>query len=199
MFGGCVFRNVPNELFALDIENMRWSKVYQDDGTDSWPCGRFKTSFTRISPNRAVLYGGLKGNGDDYMLGDCWLLDLEKTKEGIDNPWTRCRHHEKEIRLQHSAVLEPESQRLWILGGQSNDFLHPTRILQLSFSSFTPLKVLTLEWVVNCVPLNDARLLTLPPNLRMEYKIKRSYRQVRQFFAPPHIQPKWGVQHNQLA
>ena len=79
-------------------------------------------------------------------------------------------------RVQHSAVFEPESQRVWIMGGQSNYFLHPTRILQLALSSLTPLKVLAMEWVVNRVPLSDTRLLALPSNLRTEYKKRRSYR-----------------------
>ena len=84
------------------MEDMNWSKVYHaadDDDADNWPCGRFKTSFTLVPPCHAVLYGGLKVGGDNFMLSDCWLLDFEKAKEGGDNPWMRCRHHEKEIRV----------------------------------------------------------------------------------------------------
>ena len=135
---------------------------------------------TRISPHHAVVYGGMKSGGEDYMqdlLGDCWLLDFDKAKDGY-NPWTRCRHQEREIRLQHSAVVEPESRRLWLLGGYSNDCLYPMGILELSFNSFAPLRILAMEWAVNHIPPNDERLAAIPTVMRREYKLRRFYKRL---------------------
>ena len=181
LFGGWALPSYPTDLCMLDMKEMRWSKVDTlSPSTDDWPCGRHKFTFTLISPNQAVVYGGMKESSGDPMLdllGDCWLLDFERTKEG-DHPWTRCRHHEKDIRLQHSAVLEPESRRLWLMGGYSNECLYPTGILMLSFNSFAPLKICAMEWVVNQIPPNDPRLAAIPTDLRREYKLRRFYKKL---------------------
>ena len=86
---------------------------------------------TQVSPSAAVLFGGFH---PPHPRKDCWLLNIARalqheTDGGDDDArcssplWERCRQHEQGMpamiasRMWHSAVIEPLSKRLWILGG----------------------------------------------------------------------------------
>ena len=123
-----------NDLHTLDMVSMEWNQVhgsYPDDvGIPSW---RVCHTFTLISDTKAVLFGGTQNHYN--TLGDCWILDLQKAKRPQEEPasfWTKCLHHgspyQKEkrdgttlnkltMRQRHTAVLEPYSKRLWVIGG----------------------------------------------------------------------------------
>jgi len=196
LFGGRLAGKRLNDLHVLDMLSLQWTKVHDSvsgEAAEGLPCGRSWHSLTRISPTAAVLFGGY--NSEWKPLGDCWLLDTAACKTAIREPnsdpstlWTSCRHHEQNessrgyARLWHSAVLEPVSLRVWVIGGIINDLMeqhdheveHPWQILSMSFTSATPLRLLAMEAAIASVRPDDPDLLGLPRNLRNELEARRS-------------------------
>ena len=198
LFGGRIYdphlfgSKCLNDLHALDMVNMEWRLVhghtYDADGTP--PAREFHT-LTVVSDTHAVLFGGRK---EHLYRGDCWILDMVNAKEPCqENPssiWTKCLHHGRPYckkrdgetlqklphRGKHSAVMEPYSKRIWIIGGvvhfglidevgQYNaEMEYTSDMLVMSFDSSTPLRQLALEKVIHClrdVPNIDGLWMTL--------------------------------------
>ena len=68
---------------------------------------QYSQSLTLISESAAVLYDS----------DECWILDLDGAKR-LSEPsriWKRIQSNS--MRYEHRAVLEPVSQRLWVIGG----------------------------------------------------------------------------------
>ena len=79
------------------------------------------------------------------------MLNVEECLSGGNarDIWTRCEHHEEGLgHSRHSAVLEPVSKRVWIVGsyGRTADggFCLPDHVQELAFQA-PPLKILALE------------------------------------------------------
>ena len=108
---------------------------------------------------------------------DCWLLKLDKAKQVKDpsSIWTRMPNHLS--RLFHAAVLEPVSQRLWVIGGEDMDFNITSDVVKMSYN-LVPLKILAVDHAAHNVCANDTRLSPdqFPVQLRKEiedYKAKQ--------------------------
>jgi len=180
-----------NDIHIFDLDTAEWFDVEDIgrtpfgnvDGSEAYPMGRSWHSLTRISPDSAVLFGGYDNHS--RTLGDCWVLDIEAMLNGgygffWDEIWFRCEHHEDTPwsnlgqRLGHHAIKEPNSRRLWIVGGMSGDIAfaypnrlkHADRVKELTFSSDLRLKVLALESVVKNVERLAPEVQRLPINLR---------------------------------
>ena len=164
------------DLHILDMDTMVWDVITPT--SENWPTNRAFHSLTAISPTKALLYGGSgEGPGSGRKGGSCWLLNTEKyLSPGIEGElWTRCWHHERlglhNGRLEHQAVREPGSSRVWIIGGrgwQSDHPLGPDRftcqpsvILELTCTP-PPLKVLASECVVKNMEKLASELKALP-------------------------------------
>ena len=84
--------------------------------------------------------------------------------------------------------LEPESQRLWIMGGTTGNLENrsiPKEMIVMSFNNQrkpTPLRLLAMEWVVENTSKNDKGLMDLPRDLREELKSRRSWMGKQRFF-----------------
>ena len=164
IFGGWENGNKMNDLYTLDMVGMTWTQVHPSlIGTEgeSLPKRRVGHSMTLVSSKAAVLFSG----GIDHdPHGDIWLLNIGKVLRGdIKSPsslWERCEQHEQSLsasgakRIFHSAVVEPISKRLWIMGGLQKDratelrYLYPkrtTEVLSLPFNSGASLKFLAME------------------------------------------------------
>jgi len=202
-----------NDIYVFDSEAAEWLDI-EDlgctppeetiDVSKYIPRGRSWHSLTKISSKCAVLFGGYDNHS--RTLGDCWVLnfyyllnvDWDVTWDEI---WIRCEHHEDTTssaqsasvdqqicgRLGHHAVKEPNSRRLWIIGGMAGDIAfaypdrlkHADRVKELTFSSDQRLKVLALESVVMNLERLAPEVQKLPMNLRKLVEAKsRAYRRI---------------------
>ncbi|XP_073982517.1 kelch domain-containing protein 2-like isoform X2 [Rhodnius prolixus] len=77
IFGGRIGEMRNNELFCLDMKTFTWSHNLTHSTTmnTSVPAGRSWHTFNFVSPNRAVLYGGLLKYGMPAM--DCWECSID--------------------------------------------------------------------------------------------------------------------------
>ena len=80
------------------------------------------------------------------------------------------------------AELEPESGRLWIMGGmtEKEDYqkVCPREMMILSFNDQwepLPLRLLAMEWAVKHTSKEDKRLLDLPGSIRNELESRQSW------------------------
>ena len=87
------------------------------------------------------------------------------------------------VTMELLTALEPESKRLWIMGGMTqkdgNDKLNSEEIVVVSFDDQqepTPLRLLTMEWIINNISENEKRLMELPRALTEEIESKRSWK-----------------------
>ena len=110
-----------NNLHTLDMTSMRWKVIHNSSPMFMLPQGSSHHTLTRISASSAVLFGCSKSENDEF--GDCWLLDFDKAKAAADSDfiWTNIhRAWGHSARSFHTAVVEPLSQKLWLLGGKSD-------------------------------------------------------------------------------
>lgn len=66
-----------NDLYVLDMDTMTWSGNI-NESAECVPPGRSWHTFTFISPERAVLYGGFSTYNN--VLNDCWYVDISSNK-----------------------------------------------------------------------------------------------------------------------
>ena len=152
-----------NDLYILNMKSMRWELVHGSNPHNAIPCARSDHSLTLISQSAAVLYGG--HNQSDETLGDCWILDLDKARPGLQDPstiWTRLNQPQLQPRAYHSAVIDSVSQRLWLIGGSNapliwgglgNELIGPEKITV----SAVPLKILAAECAAKRICKDDPR------------------------------------------
>ena len=147
--------NRRNDLIILDLETMILRQVHGSSNAWGLPSKRAWHSMTKISSVKAVLYGGY------YERNDCWILDVKKALQGkfveASSLWTECRatdsKEELPVRESHSAVIEPKSKRLYILGGYSGssgtsyDIDMSDKALVITFTP-TSLELLAMEHVI---------------------------------------------------
>ena len=146
-----------NDLYTLDMVSMTWTQVnssLKGDIADGFPEPRAGHSMTLISTEVAVLFGGTVSPG--HASGDCWILNAGMVLRGeFETPslWRRSKEHESRsirgaTRKIHSAVVEPISKRLWIIGGLTGKRPQETKakeIVSITLNSGTPLKLLAME------------------------------------------------------
>ena len=158
-----------SDLHILDMSTMRWKKVH-----DNVPILRklptlmgIRFTFTRVSDSTAILYG-------EYT--SFFVLDLNKAKQ-LQDPWaiwTQVPH--KFPRSSHASVLEPVSQRLWIIGGYIG--LENGRITSdiLEIPIEVSLKDLAIECAASNIAADDSKLEDgkYPKCLRDEIEAYRS-------------------------
>ena len=87
---------------------------------------------------------------------DCWILHLNRAlnNEKPASIWTRFRNHL--ARREHAAVLEPVTQRLWIIGGLDG-CQSTSDVIQMAMN-IVPLKILCLNHVFDHIRDDDERL-----------------------------------------
>ena len=159
LFGGAQnsVQEVMNDLYTLNMVDLTWTQVHPPligKAAEGLPEPRAGHSLTKVSSKEAVLFGGFYPPKPPSK--DCWLLNIDKVLQGeLEIPsslWERCQQHEQELpariasRMLHSAVLEPISKRLWILGGLIRPIPSTTsKVFSMSFSSGTSLRFLAME------------------------------------------------------
>ena len=179
IFGGNGINRDLDELLILDMETMRWEILQGGENKFPWPKARRLHSLTKVSDDVAILFGG---RGGAKLLGDCWMLSINKCASMEANTmWTWCKHHDHRRDL-HTAVQEPSSKRVWLIGGFSNYARRgkeraADHIRELTFSSNQTLKVLALESVVRNFDSLAPGIQELPYRLRLrvEAKAQRKY------------------------
>ena len=83
--------------------------------------------------------------------------------------WTRCPHHEGHKRESHTAIMEPSSGRLWIVGGidwPSSIVKADVLIRELTITSRQKLKVLAIENVSRDPEKYGEAITTIPQDLQ---------------------------------
>ena len=170
-----------NDLYTLDMAGMTWTQVHPSltgVAAEELPETRAGHSMTLISTEVAVLFGGM--TSPLHSNRDCWILNTGRVLRGeFERPsslWRHCQEHESQgaALTNHSAVVEPISKRLWIIGG--NVGLRPCQnnveILSITLNSGTPLKLLAMESVLKYFhpdhPMLEAT--ELPKTLQIELK-----------------------------
>lgn len=175
LFGGFNGGKRYNDLYTLNLDDMRWTQIHGLDygighnGKDlPQPKGMDGRTLTRFNEGTAVLFGG-------YGKHNSWLLDLEKIKRRNETSliWTRIPDHLP--RRLHAAVLEPVSKRLWVIGGEDNKFDTTANVLKMT-SNLVPLKILAMDCAVRQSNIGDARLSPdhFPIQLKKELEEYRS-------------------------
>lgn len=139
IFGGRDHQCRLNDLYSLDMKTKVWSKITtkitpiqqqqlstiqhssdnnnivsssnsQQDNSETKPQGRSWTSFTPISSDTIVLYGGF--SQEETALDDCWLFNIQH------ETWTRVPLLLSKPRLWHTGVRSPYDEII-IYGGSA--------------------------------------------------------------------------------
>ena len=164
-----------SDLHVLDMQSMCWKQVQY-----STRLPNIFITLTRVSQSAAVLFGNTGYDKDEC---ECWLLNLDHAKENLSQPiwvgpsaiWTKIPFTFQTY--YQSAVLEPTSQRLWLIGGynhQNHDIT--SDVLKMSLK-LLPLKDLAMDSAARNISDNDRRLLpdSYPRALKneiVEYRVK---------------------------
>ena len=164
-----------NDLYMLDMVSLRWKRVHgprPNNSTFNVPNAREWHSLTWISPSKAILFGGFhrqRHRNPDYR--DCWILDLNKAKENLDisSIWKQIPVNDYEKRRYHKALVEPVSQRLWLIDGN-----YSSKKVETISMNVVPLKVQAMECVVGKIRMDDPALKTAPKMLKKDIDTYRS-------------------------
>ena len=175
VLGGESIEGPQNDLYILDMSGMVWTKVHGNISHFPWADWYSCGTFTCISPSAALLYGTFWRSKKEERSAECWLLDLDKANELQEaSPiWTRIPNHY--LRRWQSAVVEPISQRLWVIGGHDKNNDATSDVLEVSFN-LLPLKILALDHVAQTMDEDDARLQSpnCPKGLKTDIDHHRS-------------------------
>ena len=187
-----------NDLHFLDMVTMKWELVHHHDPvSDMNPEPRAYHSLTRISSKAAVLFGGFNTGSFHWWIDgsfrDCWHLNIGNcvAQEGEDEQaewrrmydiWTYAYGHaDQGWRSSHRAVQEPNSRRIWMIGGVSEVGLDDEKvdhIRELTFAA-PSLKVLALESVAGNYKKLESEIRDLPETFVLrqgiEAKAARKY------------------------
>ena len=148
---------LKNELLMIDLDTKDVKQIHGDTRGEDMPWGRAFHSLTKTSSGKAILYGGF-GGSLDYGLAvrDCWILHTERILSGkFTQPselWSKVETLEElEPRFGHSAIIDPQSERLYVFGGgfwgKYRNWMPSTRIQVISFTT-APLELLAMERVI---------------------------------------------------
>ena len=177
LFGGETSRENEyyNDLYFLDMKSFMWKKVHENITNGAIPSlDRGSGVLTRISKSTAVLTGskhGVMPIVDEEPSFHCWLLNLSKAEQ-LKEPsaiWTNLCLDLK-YRPGYAAVLEPVSQRLWLVGGHDGCICHNSSAVLKIYLNPAPLKVLAMECSTYNISSDDPRLRPeqLPVDLRRD-------------------------------
>uniref|UniRef100_A0A1B6DM86 Kelch domain-containing protein n=1 Tax=Clastoptera arizonana TaxID=38151 RepID=A0A1B6DM86_9HEMI len=122
VFGGRLRHIRNNELYCLNMETMKWSDNLIDQTLRTGfevPEGRTWHSFTFISPNQAVLYGGLSQH--NAVLSDCWILNVKHGGRSVQ--WETLGTDWNHPLLWHKSVCIPATGDVLIHGGLKRSLL----------------------------------------------------------------------------
>ena len=141
-----------NDLYMLDLPTMKWKLIHGPSETLTIPSARYGHTLTPISKSTAALCGR---DISACATKDCWLLDLDKAKQGKDavSIWKRIKLHKLDWRVHHQAVLEPVSRRLWLVGEVTSG-----TILEKLSLNIVPLQILAKECAAKHMKADDPRL-----------------------------------------
>ena len=107
---------------------------------------------------------------------DCWLLDFDEAKQGNETTsmWKKIKVDNFKGRISSRAVLEPVSQRLWLIGGFTNEITPPE--VQKIAVNVVPLQVLSMECAAENISEDDSRLKAdkFPEKLKKDIEAFRS-------------------------
>ncbi|XP_049769129.1 kelch domain-containing protein 2-like isoform X1 [Schistocerca cancellata] len=171
LFGGRYRGRRMSDLHCLDLDTMTWSGDLNNSLQCAKPCGRSWHSLTFISPQRAILYGGL--NQMNTILNDCWVLEVP------DIAWSELKDipsiHKRKPRLWHKAPLVPTGE-IVVIGGYAKNIFGTDEMFagkdhaeELILLNFTPksLRRLCVDFVLSLVddPRIKPELDTLPRSL----------------------------------
>ena len=177
VFAGSVVLET-NSLHVLDMRSMRWREVPDAANNNTIPRARHSHSLARISKSAAILVGGYASRFGGDRLDDCWILDLKKASQAIDmsSIWTKVQHIDMIYEALHTAVVEPVSQKLWLIGGSEHEAnkIAP-RKLQLRLN-VSPLRTLASEFIANNTNEDDPEIGPgqLPTELKQEIEAFRA-------------------------
>ena len=155
---------VYRDLHTLDMKSFEWKRIHgpiENGPLDIDAALRPHSAYTLtlISGSAAMLYGETGFShfpqwADIY--DDCWILHLNRAlnNEEPASMWTRFRNHMP--RSQHAAVLEPVTQRLWLIGGW--DGLNSTKDVVRMTMNIVPLKILCFNSVTEHIRDGDEQL-----------------------------------------
>ena len=102
-------------------------------------------------------------------------MDLDIAKQGGEGAsiWTQIKLDKFRCRTFHKAVLEPASQRLWLMGGFTED--NTTLNLQKLSLNVVPLQILSTEAAAKNIKEDDPSLETdrFPKKLKKDIEAYR--------------------------
>ena len=152
---------------TLDMNSMRWKKIFEYSTNTGFVFDVFRYTLTKISDSTAVLLGAHEGSSV------CWFLNLNNVINCKDHStiWTKVPL--RFFRGNHGAVWNAVNRELWVVGG-IYDNLSYKDVLRISFD-LSPLKDIALDCVARNICTCDPRLAgdQLPLQLKnklMEYK-----------------------------
>ena len=178
LFGGLDRRpELYNDLYILDMKSFMWTKVHDNLSSEKVPRDSRHT-LTKVSQSKALLLGKVSMYSSDSD-SDCWLLDLDLALQ-LQDPssiWTKISMHF--VRDYHAAIVEPASQKLWVIGGYSPLTACGTRVtsddLEMSIN-LVSLKDLALYQIASRINKDDDRLQPdrFPIGLRRQIEVCRA-------------------------
>ncbi|XP_046664923.1 kelch domain-containing protein 1-like isoform X2 [Homalodisca vitripennis] len=166
VFGGRLRLIRNNELHCLDLDTMTWSGNLTDASKSECgvPEGRTWHTLTFISPDKAVLYGGLSQY--NAVLSDCWMLDVAQ----CGARW--CKRSDCRPLLWHRAIHSQDTGELLIQGGLKRSIVaavtwrdHAYELLVLPFAPKSLFR-LCLDVVCQNNQFLKSEYPTLPVNLQ---------------------------------
>lgn len=116
VFGGRHGPQRLNDLYMFSHTDHSWTEITIDG---ELPDGRSWHSFTPISADHVLLFGGYTNSGEP--LGDAWLLDLQQVQ------WRRLTYADSTPRLWHTGTPTDDGNVI-VFGGCHGDILsqdHP--------------------------------------------------------------------------
>jgi len=110
IFGGRLRDERNNDLFALDMKKLEWKHNLTTNSGSQQPSGRSWHSFNFVSPNHAIIYGGLRNHGfPSRYWWDCYITPDLKVR------WKRVKM--KYPLIWHKAAFMPSTGELIVVGG----------------------------------------------------------------------------------
>ena len=197
IFGGLGADNmVNNELLVMDLETKKMKPIQADMTDNSIPWKRTFHSMTKTSTGKAILYGGFGSHEGSLKLGlalgDCWILHVERILSGkVTQPadlWSKVvTSGELEPRFAHSAIIEPQSERLYVFGGglwgKDMHWMPSNKTRVVSFTT-APLELLAME---RAVARYDAEDQNLEEFLPKGHAIRKTLEAKRQMGSLEHM------------
>ena len=180
-----------NDLLILDISRMIIRQVHESSTDSGLPGKRGFHSMTKITSDKAVLYGG---NGPNGLAKDCWILDIKKALLGefaeASSLWIRGGAKDLPKRVNHTAIIEPKSRGIYILGGRSGGCgFKPQmsdKILVMTFSP-PPLELLAMEQAIKEYDSENPKLNEFLPKDHEMRKTLEARRQTSRMEKKLHI------------